>query len=421
MGKLFSQSAIEKISSPEQTDLTIRVTSIHGWLALLGIALVVGAGVVWGVKGSVPTKISGNGMLMTSGGVYSIVSPGSGRVHDIYLQPGDEVVAGQIVSRIIRTEAAMRLEASLANIADIQRRIAEAENSGSEQTELYRKSSEQQKLNLQKASAALNEQLKSLEERLESEQILLRDGLITKQQVFQTRQQIHQTKKEKAANLEALDKISVSLFENKNRLNEKKTELQLQLRAAELDVENQRQRMEETTRVISPYTGRVTEVSVEKNELVGEGVPIVLIELTGPEIKELEGVFFFPANQGKQLKPGMEAFLTPSVVKPTEYGYLRAIITSVSPYPVSRNAVESIFHNSETTAMMMRDGAPIEVHADLIPDPNTVSGFRWTSPDGPPFRLRPGTITAIDATIREQRPISLVLPFLKGLLLGIGE
>ena len=65
--------------------------------------------------------------------------------------------------------------------------------------------------------------------------------------------------------------------------------------------------------------------------------------------------------------------------------------------------------------------APIEVHADLIPDPRTISGYKWSSSKGPQMEIHTGTLCTATVTVSEQPPYNLVVPLFKKYLLGIGE
>ncbi|MDF2867869.1 MAG: putative efflux pump rane fusion protein, partial [Gammaproteobacteria bacterium] len=50
---------------------------------------------------------------------------------------------------------------------------------------------------------------------------------------------------------------------------------------------------------------------------------------------------------------------------------------------------------------------------DLIEDQKTYSGFRWTSSQGPNLLIGNGTLATATVTIKEQAPITLIIPALK--------
>jgi hypothetical protein len=94
---MFRERALERVSSPEQLDRLVRVTSPRRWLALAALLLVVAAVVVWAVVSSVPTSITLPGFYIPQGGLRVIQAPGAGTVEGLDVAIGDHVVAGQKV------------------------------------------------------------------------------------------------------------------------------------------------------------------------------------------------------------------------------------------------------------------------------------------------------------------------------------
>lgn len=100
MTSIFRERALERISSPDELDRLVAVTSPRRWLGLGALLLAVAAALVWSIASSVPTTLSGSGYLLPLQGLASITAPVSGTVHDIGLQTGAHVVAGQTVARL---------------------------------------------------------------------------------------------------------------------------------------------------------------------------------------------------------------------------------------------------------------------------------------------------------------------------------
>jgi len=59
---IFRKSSLEKISSPEQLNDYIRVTSSGAWLLLLGLFAMLLAVGVWSVTGTIPDTVQLNGI-----------------------------------------------------------------------------------------------------------------------------------------------------------------------------------------------------------------------------------------------------------------------------------------------------------------------------------------------------------------------
>jgi len=64
---LFREKALSRLSSPEQLDQAMRVTSPRAWLAFLGLAALIAGALVWGLVGSVPSTIAGRAVVINRG------------------------------------------------------------------------------------------------------------------------------------------------------------------------------------------------------------------------------------------------------------------------------------------------------------------------------------------------------------------
>lgn len=133
---LFREVSLEKLSSPEQLDELIKVTSPRSWLALIAIGCILLSAVIWGFFGSIPTKIEGQGILLNNGGIFSIQHHSSGQVSDIRIKVGDMVKKGDVVARI-------ELPELVAQINNLQSSISEMENNGRTDALEYKAAKEQ--------------------------------------------------------------------------------------------------------------------------------------------------------------------------------------------------------------------------------------------------------------------------------------
>ena len=79
--------------------------------------------------------------------------------------------------------------------------------------------------------------------------------------------------------------------------------------------------------MVSPYQGRVLELLAQRGTVLGAGAPVVSLEL---ESDELVAIVYIPAGQGKRVRPGMAAEITPSVVKREEHGSMLGTVRSVA-------------------------------------------------------------------------------------------
>jgi HlyD family secretion protein len=124
---------------------------------------------------------------------------------------------------------------------------------------------------------------------------------------------------------------------------------------------------------------------------------------------------------GKKVYPGMTAQISPFNVKREEYGFMLGMVTNVSEFPSTPQGMKKVLNNESLIKVLSQGAAPIEIYADLVPDPRTVSQYKWSSPKGPQTEIHSGTMCYVSITVREQAPITLVIPLLKRYLLGVGD
>lgn len=375
--KLFRKSALDRLSSPEQLDLMVRITSPAGWVALTALIGLITVAIMWGIFGNIPTKVIGSAMLIKTGGVVEISARSNGLITDVSVRAGDMVKRGQKIARIAQPDL-------LEQFNSLKARKAELQNKAQISTNLLKQKRDTLKFN--------NEVLRR---RLDDQNGLLKDGLITLQAVLTTQQQLE----ENAATLKELDL--------------RKVDIELELVQVERNLDSVKVRLQLSTDVISPYSGRVLEIKLDENSIVQAGSSILNMELMGDSIKDLEVVVFVSSLDGKKVKPGMDIFISPSTIKREDYGYMVGKVTAVAEFPSTSQGMMRIMQNQELVKQLSAGAAPIQINADLTPDAGATSGFKWTSPGGPPLLIQSGTLGTANISVRSQRPISLVIPMLR--------
>ncbi|MBO6159510.1 MAG: hypothetical protein J6P72_09690 [Firmicutes bacterium] len=99
MAQLYRKSALEKISSPEQLDKALVVSSPASWLALIGLTLIVVVVVIWSFIGTLPTTVSANGIVSAPVSTNAVYSMDAGTVVSVYMRPGQEIHLGDEILR----------------------------------------------------------------------------------------------------------------------------------------------------------------------------------------------------------------------------------------------------------------------------------------------------------------------------------
>src|SRR5207244_9528270 len=99
-------------------------------------------------------------------------------------------------------------------------------------------------------------------------------------------------------------------------------------------------------KVPAPVTGLVIGVAVQTGTSVVQGQDLAYIEPTGAP---LVAQVFVPTTQGKRVKPGLAAEVTPSTAPAARYGLMKATVRSVSPFSLTPDQLLTITNNPVLT------------------------------------------------------------------------
>lgn len=420
MSRVFRKVSLERLSSPDQLDTMIQITSAKGWITLLTTGLLIATALAWGYFGSLPTKVQGVGLYIKTGGVFEIVAPSPGRIKDIYFRVGDVVEKGRLIARIEQTDLLEKLNNSRASIKDLNNKLDLLTASGTDEEVLNKKSADQNIASLKAQKSNLESQIVWLKQKEANQKQLVEDGIITKQTLIDTQKNISSLKNQiNQINKEFIQvDLQVEQFTNTKEASIK--DLSLQISAKKREIDGLLKDLGKQSSVISPYSGQIIELSAERGVLVNTASPLAKVEQVGRNTKNLEAILYFPAIQGKKVKRGMKAQLAPSTTRQEEYGFMLGLVTSVSEFPVSTAAMMNVLHNEALVQSLSAGGAPIEVRADLIPDPRTPSGYKWSSGQGPNLQMGSGTMCMGSIVVEQQKPLNMVIPIFKKYILGEG-
>lgn len=408
---LYRKAALAAHRSPERSDRRVQLIGRGTWMSLGVLCLALGGAIVWSVLGSIPTYISGNGILINRGGtVVQVLAPAAGIVGAINVSVGDEVKTGQMLATLTRKDLAQQLRNALqveSEAAADQKRIA---------TDLAQSRAARLDAN-ERRRAALEEQMRSARQReaevaaeLKNNERLLAQGMTTLSVVLQTRS-------DRAQAAQSAAQATADLAQVEQQEAEAEAQDARTLANADQALGDARRKVAEletntaiTTVFTAPSAGRITEVLGTSGMSTNTGQALFSIETGG---RGLEAMIFVDPQQGKLVKPGDEVRLEAGTAKKEEYGTVLGTVSWVSAFPSSVEGMRAILQNDELARTFSSKGPPFAVRVRLTRDPSTVSGYRWTSEKGRKLALSSGTIMNASIVTERQAPITLVLPLLR--------
>lgn len=402
---IFRKTALDRLSSPEQLDRLITVTSPRIWLTVISIGVVLACGVLWGVFGTIPVKVDTSGILISSGGVSSIPSTVNGQITDVRVRSGDEVKKGDTL--VIIGEEDIITEINRTNeIIDILKDLTPTTDWDS--ADIPSELLELQQLGMQIQSAGNAAHYAGIDPDLAKKEYEAYMDLFEAGAASQA-----ELNAKYSAYMNALSAYSRQSMSASQAEAQFKTTKAAKLEELTKKVEDLKASIQNDYQIIAQSDGKIASVMVKKGDIVGQGTVVASIAKTGSNVKALEAVIYVPVSDGKKITEGMEVKIYPSTVQKEEYGYMIGTVVEVPEYPVSTETVMSTLGNEALARELTGQGAPLEVRVDLVADEDTVSGYAWSSKKGADVNVENGTLCGAAVVVAKQRPISMVIPILK--------
>lgn len=406
-----SEDDNESIQSPEGLDRLIVVNSPKSWIGLWTAVGLIFCIFLWLIFGSIPIKVVGRGLVINSEGLFNVLSLSDGTVKEIFVRPEQHVKRGDLIAEMHDPQLDFKITAAEIKENSLSQELDRLKKQIAVEGAFQKKALESEKAAKEFTIKTLDVRIKNLKEDLEKKESLHKQGLIALNQVHQVEQQLYETEvnlETTKANLATV----VSNLEKTYRFEELKIK-EDDLRKAQEDL-GLLLLTKKFEKVYSPYDGNVLGILVNKGDVVTKGAPLVWMEHNSDASdKEISHLIygFVPIEEGKRIHLGTLVDVELSNVNIQEYGALIGKVIEVSPFAVSPDTVTKTIHNSGL-AVYLTGGEKATVMIVIEPEvnPNTYSGYSWTSGDGPPIKISTGTVTTIRAIVERIRPLYYLLP-----------
>ncbi|MCP5423436.1 MAG: NHLP bacteriocin system secretion protein [Chromatiaceae bacterium] len=413
---LFRTEAIDRLASPESLEQMVRVVRLPQWLALATVGVLFAALLVWAFLGAVPVHVYAEGILISRGGaVADAQATADGVLDHMLVAVGAEVKVGQQLASIRQEAAADQLANQKELVRERESGLSELEDLFAREQELKRGSTDKRRKMFNEQIAAAGERITYLQRTLNLQEKSAKEGYVTQRAVEESRVELNTARQERAAARSELLALDAGMLELESDHARQLTQARQTLTEARRELAELERTVARTTAVTAPINGRVTEIKVGAGAVVARGQALLSVERAG---EGLETVLYLPTLHGKKVRPGMRVRVTPDTVRAEEFGSLVGEVRSVSDFPVSPEGMASVLPNQTLVEQFSASGAPYESRVRLFSEG---VGYRWTSGDGPPAGVSSGTTVKAEITLRDQRPIELVLPVMRAWLGDAGE
>ncbi len=414
--RLFSKKALDNLSSPEELDKVLVISSSSTWIALLASIAFIITVIVWGFVGKIPDTVYAQGIIIDKSGKMDITPPGSGKIVSIAVQNGDKVKKNQVIATISQTDLKIQLDEHNRNLA-----LLKKNNSGL--LDLAKPILDSQITNLNKKKKQLNRELQEKTHIYKNKNALYQKMLSKKDSGAFSTALINKEEEEASAAKADIDNIKQQISEiattKSNQLlgyEKYKKKLDLEISKLVAKIDSIQQESSANSDILSPENGVIISVDIKVGSAVNVQSPIAKLSLS--DLFDTNNTFLklyvSPFLAGK-IQIGQLVRFSPFFVVEQEYGYMLGKVIEINNFPMTTKELENDLSNNGLVTFFQKQtfDAPIEVICSLERDSTTVNGYRWSTASGPKLLIPQGSLGSAKITVSEQAPAALVIPWIK--------
>jgi HlyD family secretion protein len=423
----------------EQLDSLVRVTNVHSWVSLSALFGISAAAILFAIFYWVPKKVRGEGLLLIERDrLAQIRALGTGRLVKLEVGLGDVVVPDQVIGRISQEDLKD-------TIRETSERLTQLRDENLRLTDYEEKERTTQREAIARLKASIDRTIENSSRGLKVAEKIV-DGSLRLRAISQLNdldylkdlQQKYAIQNDVNNGQSKLAELELTRLTSENQRQRAWLQRQLEIRKLETKLDLDQKKFVRTSQIVSHAHGTVTQILSAADEFVKEGAPVVLLsspKATAPTMDDVdepyEAIVFVPAGEGKKIDAANTVEVMPATIKREEYGFIKGEVVVVSELPATRLAMETTLQHPDLVDAFVKKYAPgvlLRVHVRLHSlDPTELARrmknprwngnrYRWSTSSGSDQPLKTGTMCEAAIVVKQQRLISLVLPWLKKLV-----
>ena len=378
----------------------------------------------WALFCPIPTEVRGEGVLIYPENAGVLDARAAGQVRRLLVRAGEPVRRGQVLMEIALPVQEKQLMQQKGNLALLERQNAQLD--------------ERDTLRLQAERAALDTALAKLEQdrrRYESLQSTYA-GKLRNLEWLAKREVVAPLSSEVVGAEQGLTSTGANL--DQIRIEEKRvlSDYQKVKLAVETEALQRRYRIEDLRReirvtearlgfdgrVLAERDGRVLDLQVIEGQTVAMGQRLGTIgrgQVDDASAGKLKAVAFFSPADARRLPIGLPVEVVPLWNQRGRFGGIEGQVKHVLTLPATEEDISTTIGNPQLAASLVKNGPVMRAEIELVRDPASRDGYRWTLSRGSGvFPVREGLTVSTFAYVEWRTPLSYIVPGVRSLTGG---
>jgi HlyD family secretion protein len=416
----------------EQLNVAVRIVPLRSWFFLGAAFLVLGAFGAISFWYQVPLKVDGRGILLAknsqgSESLLQVTAPATGRLRTVLVSVGSLVHAGDVVAEIDQKELGDAVASATAELERLREEDARMTQLDVEEARSKAQAEEELKHALARGIVLDRARLVIHRKILSGDQSLKARRLVSQSDALKSQAESDEVESN-IANAEArLQEIAYEKVRDESTRRRASLKRQLAVSEAKTRLSLLKDRFERDTRITSPYSGKVVDLSIAPLDSVQLGTTAALLRPVDAGPSALEAVIFVPAGLGKKIRVGDGVEIVPDTLRRQEHGFIRGEVRSISEVPCTDQSMLAELKNPALVSGFTeryKGQVLLTIHGDLRETELAaaeetrarLNRLQWSSSSGAYQIVSSGTLCSASIVVERRPLIALLMPWLKKLI-----
>ena len=419
---MFRPQALDSLRQPEQIGYAMELVRPPYRLVLLAIAAAIIAAIAAAAMIQVPITATAGGIILHASATLenTIVAQHDGQVVALQVKPGEIVAAGQVVALLAQPALENDLRLARDEAAATARRLVDIRALQQLSIDTLAPLHDHLASEAADSISRLNARQDELARLVADNASLRARGLITVDRYLQLRASLADAQDAIATKKAALLNLQVDWAEKTNQFAREIKDLEEKSAQSGRQVQRLEAQLAAASSIRATQPGRVAEIKVALGDLVRFNSPVIGVmpagDTLGGDADPLLAIALVPATEGKKIHPGQRAFVDPASVRRDVYGQIRGSVATISPTAATPELLRNLLRNEELVRKAGESGPVFVATIALQRNPDTPSGYAWSSSSGPDLQLSPGTPLRLEIETDRVTILGLLMPALRQLL-----
>ena len=378
----------------------------------------------WALFCPIPTEVRGEGVLIYPENAGVLDARAAGQVRRLLVRAGEPVRRGQVLMEIALPVQEKQLMQQKGNLALLERQNAHLDERdtlrlGAERATLDTALAklEQDRRRYETLQGTYAGKLRNLEWLAKREVVapLSSEVVGAEQGLTSTGADLDQIRIEEKRVLSDYEKVKLAVETEALQRRYRIEDLRREIRVTEA-------RLGFDGRVLAERDGRVLDLQVIEGQTVGMGQRLGTIgrgQVDDASAGQLKAVAYFSPADARRLPIGLPVEVVPLWNQRGRFGGIEGKVKHVLTLPATEEDISTTIGNPQLAASLVKDGPVMRAEIELVRDPTSRDGYRWTLSRGSGvFPVREGLTVSTFAYVEWRTPLSYILPGVRSLTGG---